>query len=369
MRILFVGFGNLGSQVFDLFLLRSTKEQHFLVAGRNLEYLRQRASLSIHAAIQLGLEPDVDYAFMDVAHIHETAETIAQFKPDVIFTSATVQASSAISRLPKPVFEKLALAQAGPWMPLSLVLVYKLMQAIRLTGLKISVLNAASSDNANAVLGTVGLAPTVGTGNLANLIPAIRRIIALQLRISWQEIQVLFVGHNQVATALRTRGTPGEAPFHLTVFLNDKDVTNRIDLQALFQGLPAITREYTQLISASSVALVFDALTGRTHEVIHAPGPNGLPGAYPLQAETQGLEIVLPPGITLEEAIHINRAGQMLDGIEKIEDDGTVYFTEKNMAILKETLGYECRRMPLSEVEYWAQELHAKYLALASQYQ
>jgi hypothetical protein len=369
MRILFVGFGNLGSQVFDLFLLRSTKEQQFLIAGRNPEYIRQRASLSIHAAIQLGLEPNVNSTFMDVAQVHETAETIAQLKPDVIFTSVTVQASSAISRLPKPIFEKLAQAQAGPWMPLSLVLAYKLMQAIRLTGLKVLVLNAASSDNANAVLGTVGLAPTAGTGNLANLIPAIRRAIAFQLGKPWQQIRVLFVGHNQVATAIRLRGTPEEIPFHLTAFLDGENVTDRVNLQAIFQSLPAITREYTQLISASSVAIVFDSLTGRTHEVIHAPGPNGLPGAYPLRAGTQGLEIVLPPGLTLEEAIRINQVGQKLDGVEKIEQDGTVYFTEKNMLILKETLGYECRRMPLLEVEERAKELRTKYLAFASKYQ
>jgi hypothetical protein len=243
------------------------------------------------------------------------------------------------------------------------------MQAVRLTGLKVSVLNAASSDNANAVLGKVGLAPTTGTGNLANLIPAIRRTVALQLGQPWQRIHVFFIGHNQVAAALRLRGTSGEAPYHLTVLLDNEDVTKQIDLQALFRDLPAITHEYTQLVSASSVAIVFDALTGRNHEVIHAPGPHGLPGAYPLQAGTQGLEVVLPPGLTLEEAIHINQAGQKLDGIEKIEDDGTVIFAEKNMAILKETLGYECKRMKLEETEEWAKELHAKYLAFASKYQ
>jgi hypothetical protein len=41
MKILFVGLGNLGSQVFDLFLLRSTNDQQFLVAGRNIESIRR----------------------------------------------------------------------------------------------------------------------------------------------------------------------------------------------------------------------------------------------------------------------------------------------------------------------------------------
>ncbi|HYU73305.1 MAG TPA: hypothetical protein VEL31_11555 [Ktedonobacteraceae bacterium] len=60
--------------------------------------------------------------------------------------------------------------------------------------------------------------------------------------------------------------------------------------------------------------------------------------------------------------------GQRFDGIEKIESDGTVYFMEKNMAILKDILDYDCRRMPLSEGEGWAKELQTKYRALASKY-
>ncbi|HEV2662222.1 MAG TPA: hypothetical protein VGU68_16560, partial [Ktedonobacteraceae bacterium] len=77
---------------------------------------------------------------------------------------------------------------------------------------------------------------------------------------------------------------------------------------------------------------------------------------------------VLPDELSLEAAIQINEAGLYLDGIEKIENDGTVYFTEKNMSILKNVLCYSCRRMPLSEVENWANELQAKYHALASKY-
>ena len=179
MKMLFVGLGNLGSQVFDLFLLRSTNDQQFLVAGRNIEYIRRRTAHTTYAAMQLGSTPNVDCAFMDVQNVDQTAQTISTFKPDVIFTSVTVQASSAISKLPRSLFEKLAPAQPGPWLPLTLVLVYKLMQAVKQTGLHISVLNAAASDNAHAALGKVGLAPTTGTGNLGNLIPALRKSILI----------------------------------------------------------------------------------------------------------------------------------------------------------------------------------------------
>ncbi len=56
------------------------------------------------------------------------------------------------------------------------------------------------------------------------------------------------------------------------------------------------------------------------------------------------------------------------DGIEKIDENGTVYFADREMSILKEMFGYECKRMPLSETEDWARELQVKYASFASKY-
>lgn len=50
------------------------------------------------------------------------------------------------------------------------------------------------------------------------------------------------------------------------------------------------------------------------------------------------------------------------------EDDGTVVFTEPEMAIMKSMLGYECRRMSLADTPAWAAELGAKYAAFAARY-
>src|SRR3989440_3107860 len=245
MKILFVGLGNLGSQVFDLFLLRGAENHTFLVAGRTPEYLRQRTSLTAYAALQLGLTPNVDCAYMDAQHVEQTAQTIWSFKPDLIFSSVTVQPSSAISNLPKPLFEKLAQAQPGPWLPLTLVLVWKLMQAVKQTGLDVIVLNGAAPDNAHAVLGKVGLAPTTGVGNLANIITALRQSIAAQLNSLIEDVEVLLFGHNQVAHSLRTSGTPGEAPFHLAVLENDEEITSNLDLPSLFTTRPStLQHEY-----------------------------------------------------------------------------------------------------------------------------
>src|SRR5579859_2908802 len=368
MRVLFVGLGNLGAQVLDLFVLRAKGEHQFLVGGRNLDALGERCRWTASAALQLGFSVQVDATFMDVCNIDQTAQTIAIFKPDVIFSSVTALRSAVISQLPRPLFERLKEARGGPWMPTSLVLVSKLMQAVKETGLKMIVLNTASPDNAHAVLEKVGLAPTSGIGNLAIAIAPMKQAIATQLHRPLEQVEVRFFAHNYAFQRLRG-GTIDGAPFHLTVFVNGEDVTTQLDLTALLSTLPlTLEHEYTQLLTAATAATIFDVLTTKTATIVHAPGPNGLPGAYPVHMGKQGLEVVLPQGLTLEDAIRINQEGQRLDGIEKIDPDGTVSFVEENMAILKQVLGYDCRHMPLSEVEYWAQELQARYKALEDKY-
>lgn len=55
-----------------------------------------------------------------------------------------------------------------------------------------------------------------------------------------------------------------------------------------------------------------------------------MPGAYPGRVSAEGVEVVLP-GITLEEAIEIDKEGGKIDGIEDIREDGTSVFIDENV--------------------------------------
>src|SRR5690349_20234096 len=89
-RILFVGLGDLGSQVLDA-AMRMPGQHAFLVAGRNVEHMRKRANTSLFAAMQLGMSPRIDVTYMDVENIDQTASTIASFQPDLLFSAVTLQ--------------------------------------------------------------------------------------------------------------------------------------------------------------------------------------------------------------------------------------------------------------------------------------
>ena len=366
MKILFVGLGDLGSQTLDLFV-RVPGKHHFLVGGRNLDVLQQRTNLSLFAAIQLERYPEVTCISMDLWNVEQTAQTIAHVRPDLVFCSATVLRWGAISSLPKPLADHLYEAGMGPWLPVHLVLVYRLMQAIEQSGLAPIVINATYPDVTNPLLAKVGLAPSIGIGDLANNVPALRRSIALKLKKPVEEIDIRFFTQRYLSHRMARAGNAGGAPFHLTVLVKGEDVTRQLDMETVFDQLPTIfKRAPGQQMTAASAMTVFEAIITDTETITHAPGPIGLPGGYPILVNAHDIGVVLPDGLTMQEAVDINEACMRFDGIERIDEDGTVSFTERNMSILKEVLDYECKCMPLSEADQWAAELRSKFLELVS---
>ena len=75
----------------------------------------------------------------------------------------------------------------------------------------------------------------------------------------------------------------------------------------------------------------------------------------------KGVEVVLPEGITMDEARKINDDAQKNDGVERIEDDGTIVFTDKSYGLMKELMGFDCKTLKLEESEVRAKELLSLY--------
>lgn len=365
-RILFIGLGNLGSQIFDL-CLRIPGKHTFLVGGKNETFLHQRTNLSLLAALQLGYMPDVTCTYMDLWNIEQTTETIARFQPDIIVCSAVLTPWYSASLFSAPLAERLATLPMGPRLPLYLTLVYKLMQAIKATGQPVKVINAIYPDVVHPILKKVGLAPTTGIGDLANNIPAVRKSLAIKLDSPLENVDVRLVMARYVSYWMSRTSVTG-MPFHLTAFINKEDMTRHLDIETVFDLLPTTFKRSGGiaglLLTAVSAMVVIEGMVRNTGIITHAPGPNGFPGGYPVQVDEHGVRIVLPAGLTMESALQINEAGIRLDGIKRIDEEGTIYFTEREMAIFKNIMGYECQKMPLAEVEYWARELQARYQAL-----
>jgi len=365
-HLMIIGAGNVGTHTLDL-LARREDAPRITVAGRDDEHLTRQVNLSRMVATQLGYPSRLGHTVVDVDDIDRTAETLARLRPDVVFSTVSLQAWWVINELPRDVLVALDAAEIGPWLPMQLTLLHKVMRAVDATGYRPLVVNVALPDATHAILDKVGLAPTIGAGNVANIVPALRHAAADQLDIDVRRVEVRLVMEAFVSHRVPRTGEPGGAPYHIAVLEDGTDVTGQVDVAAL---LKAVASRYRRLggargaaVTAASAVTVIEALTGTAPRVVHAPGPSALVGGYPVAVSAEGIEVELPQGVMLEQARAINERSLWYDGIAEIRDDGSVRFSDPHMDIVREMLGYDVREMKLADSEACAQELGRRYAA------
>lgn len=369
--IMLVGMGDLSSKVLGL-LLADTSTNRVVLAGRDLEALRRRGNLAKFTAANLGLHGEVNEVALDLWDVDATAETIAKVRPDIIFMGASLQSWRIITRLPRDAFEELDEAQLGPWLPMHLTLNHLLMRAVKISGTEPRVVNGAFPDAVGPVLDTVGLAPTIGAGNVANIIPALTDGFAHLAGCSPDRVQLRLVAQHYFSHYVPRFGNAGNSTYHLTTVVDGHDVGDTIDDTEVFAQLTGRLKRLGgiegQLLTASSVVRILRGMAADSGVFAHAPAPGGLPGGYPVRVGRDGGTVDLADTITLDEAIAVNTACQRADGIESIDENGTVRFAEPEMAVMKRLLGYECTHMKLEESAEWADELGRKYEEFASMF-
>lgn len=363
-KIMIIGAGDLGLRVCNE-LAHSDRQWEVRLVGRARDEVRRHVNLIRFSALQRGYQSRVDYALTDLNDIDRTAEVIADFVPDLVFLAASLQSWWVISTLPAERFQRLYAANFGPWLPMHLVPVHKAMQAIRAAESQAIVVNAAYPDAVHPVLAGVGLAPHVGIGNVANNVPALRCSAAAILGIAPAEVDVRVVAHHYVSHRLSRTNDINPSQLRIAILAEGRDAMPDVGLIPLLKPL---TTEYRrtgglagQAMTAASAMSVLVPLLEQREAVVHAPGPLGLPGGYPVAVGSGPVQLALPPGMTDEEAIAVNQSGQVDDGVREIGDDGSVLFEESAMDVMRRELGYHCVKMPLSDAEDRARELSARF--------
>jgi hypothetical protein len=368
-KLLIVGGGNLCLQILQILAPRNAFEFH--VASRNLEATQRLCNLVRLGALQLNVDVSIRAWKMDLTteHIGRNAELLSQIKPDIILNCASLQSWRVITQLPKGRFDALDQAQLGPWLPMHLAPAYALMRAVKHSGVRSLTVNAAFPDVVNAVLYKVGMNPDVGVGNIANLVPATRCAIARLAHCEPTDVRVKLIGQHYFSHSVPRHGLPTEPNFHLSYWIGNEERSERYSAEKIFGIVADEFRRLGgidgQFLTAMSAVSILDNLFCSHEAHVHAPGPHGLPGGYPVKIGQGKVLLGLPYGVQREEAIKINEAGQLQDGIQAIHADGSVTFAEPQMAIMEELLGFHMPRLHVQEAELWACELGRKYKAFA----
>lgn len=363
-RVMVVGTGRLGLRILEG-LARLGPRIDVLAAGRSLTTVQTRANLAMLAATHASPEISrIGSVRVDLAEIEETTETLARWRPDIVVNCATLQPYEAIAALPPETRRGLGQVGLGPWLSTHLAPAERLMQAVKTAAIGAQVINCAYPDAVNPALATVGLQPLTGIGNVANNVPALRLAIADALSVAFSAVSVDLVMHHYVSHRIHRRGDAGGAPYHVSYCVDAPADRLRVTSDELFGRLAARYRRATgsddRLMPAeSALALIAELCDGRGRK-LHAPGPLGMVGGYPVRVSSSELAISLPPEVDLGAAIELNRAAQRFDGIQDIGPGGCIRFTPQAVAVVDELLGHSCEQFHVEDAWEWARELRAR---------
>ena len=373
-KVLIMGLGALGFGTLEILSRTPTLSEGLKIVGADIDEDKglRKVNLALATAEMLGFHPDVEFARVDLLDVDATAEFLEDCDPDLVFQVGSLQSWWVREYLPEESQKALAEAGLGPWLPMHLTLPYKLGLAIQRAGIDPYFIDASFPDVVCPTLGKVGMAPTAGIGNMALIVPLIKMMTSKQLGVPTRDVEVFMVGAHYIGYTVVFNGSTLGAPYYLKVLVNGQDVTQEIDpdhrLKDTGLGLPPLLGEAlgnTSLIAAGAVSVI-RAIMQDTREIVHAPGPDGLPGGYPVRLGRDIVEVVLPADISLQDAIAINQEDNRCDGIEKIEDDGTVIITDQSQKIMRDVLSFDVDRFNVRESEEVAVELGRAFKAYAS---
>lgn len=366
-KVMIFGLGEVGTHILQ-FLVRDPKCPELIICDFNQEVSEKRINNALIGAAIHRLYPKVSFEQADLTDVDKTSETINKYNPDVVINCAVLQTWHVIRQLPEEEYQKISSATLGAWLPCQLSLAYSLMKAVKQSEANPHVINTALSCLTNPVLAKVGLAPTIGIGNVELIEPSVRLNVSRKLDVPLDIIKIHLVAHHLWWVYPREAGYK-KGPYYIKVTVNDRDVTDQFNTDELMYESIKLYPPGTDFTttSASSTIKNMYALLNPSPIFTHSPSPQGLPGGYPILLSEKGAELALPEGITKEEAIQINEDSAELDGIERVEEDGTVVFAEYAHEILRDMIGFDRKSFKPEESHEVALEMMSLYKDYAKQ--
>lgn len=367
-KIMLAGLGSLGETLLQ-FLARQDFFEKIAVGSLLPKEAEAKCNLARLSAMAQGYTPDISFFPLDLKNKEAVMEAVSRKNPDVILSTASLQPWWLPGLLPPEAAALINKAGFGVWLPFHLTLALKLMEALHEIGYSGITLIASFPDVVNCVLGRLHRAASCGIGNLDEIVPKLKILAAGKLKASPGDIRVYLVGHHALESYAFGKSGEKKPPYFLRIEHLGRNVTGEVNgeelLFAPYDIPPGTAIHY---LTAGSAVRLIRALFAEEESLLHAPSPHGLPGGYPVIVSREKIGPAEIPGLSLKEAVAINERSHSFDGIETIEEDGTVVFCRQDTGVLKQAFGYDCPRLHPSEAESRADELWSRFRRFAGSY-
>ena len=330
MRVLLIGLGDLGYRIAAGLAARPGLDEIICAGGR-----RGQGNF-LAGKLDSSYETCVRFTPLDATSQRDVETLIKSQSPELIVMCASLLNPWEV--LAATTERGRQIRQAGSAIKLSssLPILLSVMRAVREVDYRGPVASLPWPDGTHPILAKLRLCPTISLGNASMILMRVRSALRHRALDEGQSAAGL-----PLVRILGDAGTlwpclAGEPPADSTdgchVYIGEEGV--RAD-ELAYEGHPWPAGFHLNELTATSSLPVLNALLpGADRLRFTCPGIDGNPGGYPVCIEGNQISYDLPPGLTLSEAIAINTRHVRDEGIERVEDDGTVIYTDEARAVM-----------------------------------
>jgi hypothetical protein len=227
------------------------------------------------------------------------------------------------------------------------------------------VVNIAFPDHTNHILSKAGLDVSCGGGTTDLTATALQYLVAKKYNEAYRNVKISLVCHHALRSAPITKDM-----YHLKVVVRSEDVTDELDEIAMLNEAVHMTiqGENAGITAASGIKYLLPQMFEHRSIIGNTPGPSGLTGGYPVYVDIRGVRPLFPKNVSKAEINNIMKTGLKVDGVEKVDNKGTVYFTEDAQHLMSTYLGIDRKTMKIDESHDMTLELLEGYKKLDEEY-
>jgi len=341
-QVLLIGAGDMGER-FAMGLAASGRVRELVLVDVAASGLREKAAALVSSydvrVRAVETEPRDQYSF---------ERLLRDLAPDLVIQAAALQSPWALIGRDDPVATALNRAGLAIRLPFQLPCLLAVMRAVRETGYEGPVANISLPDITHPILGTHGLTPTVGLGNVSMLL--VRSRAAWRARNGDEPAPLLrVIGHHNHVYGVMQAAAPDDPADGPRVYVGE-DGTRADELA--YGGPPMLPGpRYNHVTAAAALPILLALLPGAEPLRWSTPAPLGLPGGFPVRIADGRIDLDLPPGADVEEASEFCRRIAHGDGVDHVDGDGTVYFTAAAQAQLAPIAPDLTEPLPMNDPE------------------
>lgn len=314
--ILVSGTGGFAARIaFDI-AATAQEPVNVVIAGRNrgrLDWLRTAANA--RAAI-FGRPARFGSFAIDLLEPDAAPRLLAATQPRVVVQAASIQTSQVIAQSGNAWTRLVAEGGLSATAVFQALISSRVAAAITRAGTPTAFVNCGFPDVVNGMITAQGHAVACGMGNIAIL----SNVFAGSAGVR-PDAAVKVLAHYQTIAAWRRPPAERTGPTP-RVWVDGAEVD---DVFARFADVQLTPEPAIEISGASGVPMMLAMASGGDWRG-HVPGPNGLPGGYPVVLSAGKMTLDLPPGVSADEAVAWNRAFEERNGLT-VEADGKVAYT------------------------------------------